>query len=183
MPRCAASTTFHSARLADVYSSFFILTAGMLTAIAIGIFERIWTKRKQMRERIVRGIRHHHLIPNINFHQHHQDSRHRRNDNYPYSSSHIVPLTSRLRGYDPSYKVMLQNHAHQVAFVGLQKMDIPDKTKNSSLEPCFQIRRRPAGPKRVAWSSFSGLSKRKIRSSDKAWVSNAETTQVFPFRN
>ncbi|XP_017888686.1 uncharacterized protein LOC108630130 isoform X2 [Ceratina calcarata] len=63
MPRCKSPTTFHSARLADVYSAFFILIAGCLSAISIGIAERIWNKRRQMKETIVGGMRRHHLIP------------------------------------------------------------------------------------------------------------------------
>ncbi|KZC09836.1 Glutamate receptor delta-2 subunit [Dufourea novaeangliae] len=65
MPQCKSPTTFHSARLADVYSAFFILIAGGLTAISIWIAERIWNKRRQMKDTIVRGMRQHHLMPNL----------------------------------------------------------------------------------------------------------------------
>ena len=63
MPRCKSPTTFHSARLADVYSAFFILIAGSVSAVSIWVVERIWHKRRQMKETIVRGIRQHHLMP------------------------------------------------------------------------------------------------------------------------
>ncbi|KAF3423493.1 hypothetical protein E2986_00403 [Frieseomelitta varia] len=63
MPRCKSPTTFHSARLADVYSAFFILIAGSVSAVSIWVVERIWHKRRQMKETIVRGMRQHHLMP------------------------------------------------------------------------------------------------------------------------
>ncbi|XP_076629124.1 glutamate receptor ionotropic, delta-2 isoform X1 [Colletes latitarsis] len=65
MPQCKSPTTFHSARLADVYSAFFILIAGGLTAISIWIAERIWNKRLQMKNSIVRGMRQRHLMSSL----------------------------------------------------------------------------------------------------------------------
>lgn len=175
MPRCAASAAFHSARLADVYSAFFLLMAGMVTAISIGIFERIWNKRKQMRETVVRGIRKHNLISHLHFHHHGSHDRHL----YP----HVAVPTDKLRSYDPAYLTMLQNHARQVqSFVGLQERNVsPEKPRG--LEPRLQVRRRLIGPKRASWSSFSGLSKRKMRSTERIPpTSNAENIRVFPFR-
>ncbi|XP_048512731.1 uncharacterized protein LOC125501346 [Athalia rosae] len=56
MPRCEAPTTFHSARLADVYSAFVILVTGVMSALTLGIFERVWRQRKSLRERVKRAI-------------------------------------------------------------------------------------------------------------------------------
>ncbi|KAL6268602.1 hypothetical protein P5V15_001734 [Pogonomyrmex californicus] len=178
MPRCAASAAFHSARFADVYSAFFLLMAGIVIAISIGIIERIWNKRRQMRETIVRGIREHNLIPHLHFHHHHDGPSDRR----PHL--HIAAPTGKLHGYDPAYLTMLQNHARQVqSFVGFQDRDTsPEKLKN--LESRVQVRRRSIGPKRASWSSFSGLSKKKIRSSERILPpSNTENIRIFPFHN
>ncbi|XP_050457023.1 uncharacterized protein LOC126854396 [Cataglyphis hispanica] len=184
MPRCAASAAFHSARLTDVYSAFFLLTAGMLTAISIGIIERIWNKRKQMHQTIVRGLREHHLIPHIHFHNHHRDHDNRPND-HSHSHPHVALPSGRLRS-DSTYLTMLQNQARQVQlFVGLQERDTsPKKSRGPGLELRFHIQRRSAGPKRASWSSFSGLSKRKLRSTEKIPTSNVEIagTRTFPFQ-
>lgn len=186
MPRCAASAAFHSARLTDVYSAFFLLTAGILIAISIGIIERIWNKRKQMHKTIVRSLREHHLIPHIHFHHH------RRRDHdcpNPHLHSHAALLINRLRGDDSTYLTMLQNQARQVqSFVGFQERDTsPEKSRDPGLEPRFHVRRRSVGPKRAFWSSFSGLSKRKLRLTEKIPpTSNVETilrTRAFPFHN
>jgi len=174
MPRCAASAAFHSARLADVYSAFFLLVAGMITALSIGIFERLWNKRKQMRETVVRGIRKHNLIPHLHFHHPHDGSHDR-----PYL--HVAAPTCKLRDYDPAYLTMLQDHARQVqSFVGVQERVSPEKP---GLEPRLRVR-RSVGPKRASWSSFSGLSKGKMRSTKRIpLISNAENIRIFPFRN
>jgi len=181
MPRCAASAAFHSARLADVYSAFFLLVAGMLTAISIGIVERIWNKRRQMQETIVRSIRQHHLIPHIHFHHHHH--RDRAND---HPRQNAAPPAGGLRGYDSTYLTILQDHARQVqSFVDLQDHDVLPLEKSRGAEPRFQVRRRSSGPKRASWASFSGLSKRKMRTTEKITSSsNAEINQrVFPFHD
>lgn len=174
MPRCAASAAFHSARLTDVYSAFFLLTAGILIAISIGIIERIWNKRKQMHKTIVRSLREHHLIPHIHFHHHHRRHHDRLN---PHLHSHAALLTNRLRGYDSTYLTMLQNQARQLqSFVGFQERDTsPEKSRGPDLGPRFHVR-RSVGPKRASWSSFSGLSKKKLRSTEKILpTSNVET--------
>lgn len=179
MPRCAASAAFHSARLADVYSAFFLLVAGMLTAISIGIVERIWNKRRQMHETIVRSIRQHHLIPHIHFHHNHH---HDRANDQPRRNA--APPTGGLR-YDPPYLTILQDHARQVqSFVGLQDQDALPPEKSRGAEPRFQVRRRSAGLKRTSWVSFSGLSKKKMRATEKITPSsNAEINRVFPFHD
>lgn len=186
MPRCAASAAFHSARLTDVYSAFFLLTAGILIAISIGIIERIWNKRKQMHKTIVRSLREHHLIPHIHFH-HNRD--HNRPSNHSHLHSHAALPTNRLRGYDSTYLTMLQNQARQVqSFVGFQERDTSlEKSRGPGLKPRFHVQRKLVGPKRASWSSFSGLSKRKLRLTEKIPpTSNVETvlrTRAFPFHN
>ncbi|XP_039305690.1 uncharacterized protein LOC120357893 [Solenopsis invicta] len=184
MPRCATSAAFHSARLADVYSAFFLLMAGMVTAISIGIFERIWNKRKQMGQTVVRGIRKHNPISHFHFHHHHDGDHNRPNDGHPHF--HIAAPTVKLRGYDPAYRTMLQNHARQVqSFVGFQERDVSaEKSRGPNLEPRLQVRRRSIGPKRASWSSFSGLSKRKMKSIEKnPPTTNMENIPIFPFRD
>lgn len=58
MPRCEALTTFHSARLADVYSAFVILVTGVISALTLGIFERVWSQRKSIRRKLKRAVGH-----------------------------------------------------------------------------------------------------------------------------
>jgi len=182
MPWCATPVTFHSASLTDVYTAFFLLVAGMIIAISIGIAEKIWNKRKQMQETIVRGIREHHLIPHIHFHHHHDHHREHQN-NYP---SFPGFLAGRLPGYHPTYLTMLRDQTRQVqSFIGLLEHDnSSEKLKSSALELRFPTRRRSANHKRASWSSFSGLSKRKIRSTEKILPTlNAKTVQILPFRD
>ncbi|RLU24881.1 hypothetical protein DMN91_002972 [Ooceraea biroi] len=183
MPSCATPATFHSARLTDVYTAFFLLVAGMIIAISLGIAERIWNKRRQMQETIVRGIREHHLIPHIpsiHFH-HHRGHHHDHHNDYPPHPGAFP--AGRLHGlHEPAYLTMLRDHARQVqSFVGLQERDnSPEKLKAPELR--FPVRRRSAGLKRASWSSFSGLSKRKMRSTEKDPPTlNAETTRFLPF--
>jgi len=175
MPWCATPATFHSASLTDVYTAFFLLVAGMIIAISIGIAEKIWNKRKQMQETIMRGIREHHLIPHIHFHHHH-NHHHERHNNY---SSFPGFLAGRLHGYHhPAYLTMLRDQARQVqSFIGLLEHDDSSKRlKDASLELRFPMRRRSANHKRASWSSFSGLSKRKMRSTERILSTlNAET--------
>lgn len=59
MPKCQALTTFHSARIADVYSAFIILLIGVVTSLSLGLFERIWYQRRNVKKRLIRGIFHH----------------------------------------------------------------------------------------------------------------------------
>lgn len=181
MPRCASSAAFNSARLADVYSAFFLLVAGIVIAISIGIFERIWNNRKQMRKTVMRGIRKHNPIPHFHFHHHH-DGDHRDRPDQPHL--HIAAPIGKLRSYDPGYLTMLQNHAHQVqSLIGFQERDVSlEKPKGPALEP--RLRQRSAGPKRASWSSFSGLPKKKMRSTERTSpTSNAKNVPIFPFRD
>lgn len=182
MPRCASSAAFNSARLADVYSAFFLLVAGMVIAISIGIFERIWNNRKQMRETVMRGIRKHNPIPHFHFHHHHVDHHDRLDARQPHL--HVAAPIGKLRSYDPGYLTMLQNHAHQVqSLVGFQKRDVsPEKPRGPALEP--RLRQRSIGPKRASWSSFSGFPKKKKSSTEgTSPTSNAKNVPIFPFRD
>ncbi|XP_034944276.1 uncharacterized protein [Chelonus insularis] len=52
MPKCRDSTTFRSARIADVYSAFIILMIGVVTAISLGIVERIWNNRLNLKNKL-----------------------------------------------------------------------------------------------------------------------------------
>ena len=58
MPQCQTLTTFHSARIADVYSAFIIFMIGVVTSLSLGLFERIWEQRRNVKERIVHGVMH-----------------------------------------------------------------------------------------------------------------------------
>ncbi|KAG8036542.1 hypothetical protein G9C98_003864, partial [Cotesia typhae] len=52
MPKCRDLTTFHSARIADVYSAFIILAIGIVTAVCIGLVERIWSRRLKFKNKL-----------------------------------------------------------------------------------------------------------------------------------
>ncbi|KAH0568533.1 hypothetical protein KQX54_021145 [Cotesia glomerata] len=52
MPKCRDPTTFHSARIADVYSAFIILAIGIMIAVCIGLVERIWSKRLKFKNKL-----------------------------------------------------------------------------------------------------------------------------------
>jgi len=182
MPWCATPVTFHSASLTDVYTAFFLLVAGMIIAISIGIAEKIWNKRKQMQETIVRGIREHHLIPHIHFHHHH-GHHHEHHNNY---LSFPGFLAGRLPGYHPTHLTMLRDQARQVqSFIGLLEHDNSSEIlKRSVLELRFPTQRRSANHKRASWSSFSGLSKRRMRLTERILPTlNAKNIQILPFRD
>ncbi|XP_035732103.1 uncharacterized protein LOC118446041 isoform X2 [Vespa mandarinia] len=113
MPRCKAPTTFNSARFADVYSAFLILIVGLITAVSIGIFERIWNKRKQMQDSIVRGFREHHFIPHmphIHFHYHHRH--HQQLDHHPLPHN-----TNHHSNRHPSHHGYHNDHSFQPYFI------------------------------------------------------------------
>ncbi|XP_011151492.2 uncharacterized protein LOC105190428 [Harpegnathos saltator] len=197
MPHCAVLTTFNSARLADVYSAFFVLTAGLLMALTFGILERMWNKRRQMRETIVRSIRQHHLISHLHFHQHHhhhhrpspvRDRHHRvdprTNPRPDPREDHVSPVEHAAGKSDPAYLAALRKQAHQVAFVGFakgQSDDSPERPKNSRADPSrFQVRRRS---KRAGRASLSDLSRRKVKPGDRTLNTEAAAQDLFPFRN
>ncbi|XP_066580884.1 uncharacterized protein [Prorops nasuta] len=97
MPKCKALTTFHSARLADVYSAFIILLFGIVVAASLGIFERVWSKRKLMQQTIVRGIRNHHLhLPHLPHLPHfpHLHLHNFYNFHHPHENPHVNPVSN-----------------------------------------------------------------------------------------
>ncbi|KAK0096167.1 hypothetical protein PV326_006278 [Microctonus aethiopoides] len=53
MPKCNEPTTFHSARIADVYSAFIILAIGIVTAVFLGLLERIWKQWRKYKNRFM----------------------------------------------------------------------------------------------------------------------------------
>lgn len=77
MPMCKQTTTFNSARLADVYSAFIILILGIVTAFTLGVSERIWHGRKRMQDKIIRGMKSHGLHLNHDNNRLHNSLNHR----------------------------------------------------------------------------------------------------------
>nr|QNL15100.1 ionotropic receptor 3 [Aulacocentrum confusum] len=59
MPNCNDPTTFHSARIADVYSAFIIIAAGIVMSVSITLLERIWSQRNNLKNRLTKGVSHH----------------------------------------------------------------------------------------------------------------------------
>lgn len=49
MPRCIDRATFNSARLADVYSAFFVLIGSWIASIVILLIEILWWKKKKIK--------------------------------------------------------------------------------------------------------------------------------------
>lgn len=195
MPQCKSPTTFHSARLADVYSAFFILIAGGLTAISIWIAERIWNKRRQMKDTIVRGMRQSHLmskshlphIPHLphfpslshfsHLHIHAPDGQ--SNDqcvdlqlnltkDKEILPSNLFPATQDFRSKETASPSVVNDNE---GIVNLDKED--DKPR---LKPRFCSFRRQISGKRV---SFSGVSKQKLKRTETAHKLGDNT--VFPF--
>ncbi|XP_043495538.1 uncharacterized protein LOC122519852 [Polistes fuscatus] len=112
MPTCKAPTTFNSARLADVYSAFLILIVGLITAVSIGIFERIWNKRKQMQESIVRGFREHHFIPHMPHIHFHYPHRHHHQLDHHHSPSLPPPPSHNPNDHSNHHHLRYQGHHH-----------------------------------------------------------------------
>ncbi|XP_011303343.1 uncharacterized protein [Fopius arisanus] len=67
MPRCQALTTFHSARIADVYSAFIILAIGIVTSLFLGVIERIWNQRRIFIGRITGRVKSRRKLPPGNY--------------------------------------------------------------------------------------------------------------------
>lgn len=193
MPRCKSPTTFHSARLADVYSAFFILIAGGVSAVSIGIVERIWHKRRQMKETIVRGMRQHRLMPShlphlphlprfSHFphlsHLHFRDDR--RNDfSLDRDSRSNLTINNECVAANPSDSTqesreqITQRNYNQERYVHSDE-DI----NRPRFEPKFFNWRRRSNFKRTNWSPFSGLPRTRLGRSQK---SRSKDNTVFPF--
>ncbi|KAL2715603.1 hypothetical protein V1478_015301 [Vespula squamosa] len=190
MPTCKAPTTFNSARLADVYSAFLILIVGLITAVSIGIFERIWNKRKQMQESIVRGFREHHFIPHmphIHFHYHHRHHQHLDHPPPSNSNRHSNHHSSHHRYHnDQSFQpYFINEHSNKPAapyFINcpnivsknsetiLTKMERPNEASNiiSSIVKDRSSAKRPSS---IRKRSANNMSKRAF------WTSFVGITQ------
>ncbi|XP_033309990.1 uncharacterized protein LOC117210772 [Bombus bifarius] len=193
MPRCKSPTTFHSARLADVYSAFFILIAGGVSAVSIGIVERLWHKRRQMKETIVRGMRQHRLMPShlphlphlprfSHFphlsHLHFRDDR--RNDfSLDRDSRSNLTINNECVAANPSDSTqesreqITQRNYNQERYVRSDE-DI----NRPRFEPKFFNWRRRSNFKRTNWSPFSGLPRTRL---DRSQKSRSKDNTVFPF--
>lgn len=191
MPRCKSPTTFHSARLADVYSAFFILIAGGICAVSISIVERLWSKRRQMKETIVRGIRQHHMMPSHlpNFprfpsfshlpnmshthtgqRQRNEFSRNNDTQNDSTSNNEFLATSAPVRGQNSrGVTPPGQSKGHDV--------DSDEENDRPRLESKFFDWRGQSHLKRLTWSPFYGLNKKKTIGSKQKDTSGT----VFPF--
>ncbi|XP_014600681.1 PREDICTED: uncharacterized protein LOC106785053 [Polistes canadensis] len=167
MPTCKAPTTFNSARLADVYSAFLILIVGLITAVSIGIFERIWNKRKQMQESIVRGFRHHH-----NDHSY-----------QPYTINDHSNKPVIAASYLIDYSNLAQKNSDNVTTIRKKSNETSSTIVKgrSSATRSSSVRKRSANgmSKKVSWVSFIGISQKKsIIPIDKLKVSTDNTIKT-----
>ncbi|XP_076765932.1 glutamate receptor ionotropic, delta-2 [Xylocopa sonorina] len=186
MPRCKSPTTFHSARLADVYSAFFILIAGGLSSIPIWIAERIWNRRRQMKETIVRGMRNHHLIPSHlpHFPRFPTFSR------FPHLP-HLHPRRNPEKGVSDKHGTQCdstRNEEHRASGVSvpvekessptkmMEHVDTNAEINRPRFEPKFFSWRKQASVKHA--NSFSGSERRKLISGQKG---RSRDNAVFPF--
>lgn len=193
MPRCKSPTTFHSARLADVYSAFFILIAGGVSAVSIGIVERIWHKRRQMKETIVRGMRQHRLMPShlphlphlprfSHFshlsHLHFRDDR--RNDfSLDRDSRSNLTINNECVAANPSDSTQESREQIRQRNYNQERYVHSDEDINRPrFEPKFFNWRRRSNFKRTNWSPFSGLPRTRLGRSQK---SRSKDNTVFPF--
>nr|XP_034174054.1 uncharacterized protein LOC117601445 isoform X1 [Osmia lignaria] len=183
MPRCKLPTTFHSARLTDVYSAFFILIAGGVSAISIWIVERIWNKRRQMKDTIVRGMRQHHLMPHFSHLPHLPHFPH-----FPHLSQlHIrddsTKSDNKFFASNPSTSVQERPTFKESSFKRKKEKDeethSEDKTSYPRFEQAFCGSRKQTGSKRTNWTPFYGLHKEKFGKRSKDNESNDDT--IFPF--
>ncbi|XP_017758602.1 PREDICTED: uncharacterized protein LOC108549632 isoform X1 [Eufriesea mexicana] len=195
MPRCKSPTTFHSARLTDVYSAFFILIAGGVAAVSIGIVERIWHKRRQMKETIVRGMRQHHLMPSHLPHLPHMPRLpsfprfphlphlHSNNDprNDLFRDSRIDLTTNNGEHFSPSSSVIALDSRDETSSMRKtgNDLDSDGEIDKPRLEPKFFTWRKDGRPKR-AKRRVSGLQKRKL--DDKVQKGSSVGSMVFPFQ-
>lgn len=186
MPQCKSPTTFHSARLADVYSAFFILIAGGLTAVSIGIAERIWNKRRQMKDTIVRGMRHRHLMPNFSTLPHlprfppfsqlpHLQSRHgKRHDFYPGHEVRLDPTrNNEHRAMDSTAITQDKRPRKSISPFGTEEDEEIDRPR---FEPRFSNWRRRNSFNNA---SFSGLRTKGFERTERDEKPN--DNRLFPF--
>nr|XP_003708073.2 PREDICTED: uncharacterized protein LOC100881110 isoform X3 [Megachile rotundata] len=183
MPRCKLATTFHSARLTDVYSAFFILIAGGVSAISIGIIERIWNKRRQMKDTIVRGMRQHHLMPNFSHLPHWPHLPHFPHfPHFPqlHSRSEFTKKHSTKPGnkFDSSTSAgeSLKGASNSGEKNEEEGTRSEGETSFQRFEPKFRSWKKQASSRRMNWTSFQGLPKKKSGKETKT-----STDTVFPF--
>ncbi|XP_076288133.1 glutamate receptor ionotropic, delta-2 isoform X2 [Lasioglossum baleicum] len=187
MPQCKSSTTFHSARLADVYSAFFILIAGGLTAISIWIAERIWNKRRQMKDVIVRRMRQRRLMSNLShlphlpqFHHLHlhpnrkRENEHRANDKTRHN---LTKPNENFATDSPSAAQDLPTFGGLLSSKRSDESNVNHPINRPSFESRFQNRRTQASFNK---SKLSELLRTKYRRDQKSNKSDDSMT-VFPF--
>lgn len=199
MPQCKSPTTFHSARLADVYSAFFILIAGGVTAVSIWIAERIWNKRRQMKDTIIRGMRQRHLMLNLShlphlphlpqlpsfsqFHHLHFYSHHKKQSGLHHTNETQFDSTKRNERFvtdSSAYARDLRTLA-RISRSRKRDKDGADRSRGivdySRLGSRFYNRR---GHNNLNKSTFLDLPRTKCSSDEKSGMSSCST--VFPFR-
>lgn len=195
MPRCKSSTTFHSARLADVYSAFFILIAGGVVAISIWIAERIWHKRRQMKETIVQRVRQRRLMPSHLPHlprfksfshfpfqsqlDFHNDARNEFSHDYCKHNSSINNdcFASKLSisTKHSKEKISLKKRKEKNDYV-----DSDEDIDRSRYESKFFTWKRYSNLKRTNWNQFLEFPKSKL---DRNKIDRLKDNIVFPFHH
>lgn len=196
MPRCKSSTTFHSARLADVYSAFFILIAGGIVAIFIWIIERIWHKRRQMKETIVRRVRQRRLMPShLPYLPHFKSFSH-----FPFQSqlhSYNDPRSEFSHDHDCKHNSSINNDylasklsistKHSRKEISLKKrkekndyIDSDEDIDRSRYESKFFTWKRYSNLKRANWNQFSEFPRSKL---DKNKIDRLKDNIIFPFHH
>ncbi|XP_053980714.1 uncharacterized protein LOC128877434 isoform X2 [Hylaeus volcanicus] len=191
MPQCKSPTTFHSARLADVYSAFFILIAGGLTAISIWIAERIWNKRRQMKNTIVRGIRQSHLMPSLSnlshFPRFHPFSQFPHLHLYPRRGKQHDLCTNRATRFDSTKNNVMDSSTvtqdirpgKSIPPVGAKEDDRAENSGEEIDRPRFEPRFYKTTRASINGVSFSILSTKKHHNTQKDDRPTDNT--VFPF--
>nr|XP_033329772.1 uncharacterized protein LOC117222261 [Megalopta genalis] len=184
MPQCKSSTTFHSARLADVYSAFFILIAGGLTAISIWIAERIWNKRQQMKDVIVRRMRQRHLMSSLShlphlphFHHLHLHSHRKRQNDLRLSDGTQYGQTKAKENFvaGPSTPDLRTSGGPSKMRDALGMDHTDEKIDRSCLDSRLQNRRRQAGLTRAKLSDLLTKYRRDEKNNSN------DSSLVFPF--
>ncbi|XP_043797419.1 glutamate receptor ionotropic, delta-2-like isoform X1 [Apis laboriosa] len=196
MPRCKSSTTFHSARLADVYSAFFILIAGGMVAISIWIVERIWHKRRQMKETIVRRVRQRRLMPSHLSYlprfksfshfpfqsQLHSYNDHRSEFSHDYDCKHNSSINN-----DCLASKLSISTKHSREEISLKKrkekndyIDSDENIDRSRYESKFFTWKRYSNLKRANWNQFSEFPRSKL---DKNKIDRLKDNIIFPFHH
>lgn len=191
MPRCKSSTTFHSARLADVYSAFFILIAGGVVAISIWIIERIWHKRRQMKETIIRRVRQRRLMPShlprFKSFSHFSFQSQLRSHNVPrseFSHDHDCKDNSSIND-DCLASNLSTKHSREEISVKKRKekndyIDSDEDIDRSRYESKFSTWKRYSNLKGANWGQFSGSPRSRL---DRNKIDRLKNNIIFPFHH